>query len=370
MPPESWHILLVDDDDVDRMAVRRTLSSSGLQVTLDEAVTAAEVFQRLSPPGDKYDCLMIDCYLPGVSGLELIRDLRARGIWTPILAVTGRDDIAIEKALIGAGASDYMPKQDLHPERLARRLRYAIRVGRAEAEQAAALRLAQRAVQDRDDLLSIVSHDLRNPLNAIRIAADELADPQLDPEERKVMSAAVQRALRRAERLILDLLDVSRIEAGRLQINKVAVAVRDLLEQARGEHALLSREAGLDLQVRIEPDVGAVLVDRERILQVLGNLLGNAVRYAKGTGKLVLGARTVGNLVEISVQDHGPGIPVDQLPHVFDRFFQARQQRRAGAGLGLAIVKGIVEAHGGTAAVTSEVGKGTCFRFTLPRLAS
>lgn len=368
MPPESWRILLVDDDDIDRMAVRRTLAAAGMAVVLEEASTAEEVFTRLTPPGDQYDCLMIDCYLPGVSGLDLIRELRIRGIWTPILAVTGRDDDAIEKALISAGASDYMPKQDLRPDRLTRRLRYAIRVGRAEAEQAAALRSAQRAVQDRDDLLSIVSHDLRNPLNAIRIAADELADPQLDPEERKVMSGAVQRALRRAERLILDLLDVSRIEAGRLQIARAPVAVRDLFEQARSEHELLAREAGLDLIVSIDPQVGTVLADRERILQVLGNLLGNAVRYAKGTGKLVLAARPVGDRIEISVQDQGPGIPAEQLPYVFDRFFQSRQQRRAGAGLGLAIVKGIVEAHGGNAAVTSQVGRGCCFKFTLPRV--
>lgn len=367
MSPDKWRILLVDDDVVDRMAVRRALAATDLSVTLDEVERADEVYARLQPPGDAYDCLMVDCYLPGTSGVELIRDLRARGIMTPILAVTGQDDSAIEEALLTAGASDYLPKQDWRPDRLARRLRYTIRVGRAEANYAAALATAQRAVQDRDDLMSIVTHDLRSPLNAIRIAADELIDPDLDPEERKLMVAAVQRSLRRADRLIEDLLDVSRIEAGRITLAIGKVSPRDLLEHVRTDYELLARDAGLELNVEVGPDVGAVQADRERIAQVLGNLISNALHYARNTGILTLSAHADKNSVVFAVTDYGPGIPTEQLPFVFDRFFQARKQQRAGAGLGLAIAKGIVEAHGGTICATSTVGRGSRFAFSLPR---
>lgn len=364
---ETWRILLVDDDEVDRMAVRRALAAANLPVILDEVDRASEVYARVPPPGDAYDCLVLDFYLPGISGLDLIRDLRARGVYTPILAVTGRDDEANESALIAAGASDYLPKQEVRADRLARRLRYAIRVGRAEKTSIAALNAAQRAVQDRDDLLSIVSHDLRNPLNAIRIASDELADPALEPAERSLMVGAVQRALRRADRLIQDLLDVSRIEAGRLPISCSHVPVRELLEQGRGEYELLAREAQIELKVVVDPAVDHVYVDRERFLQVLGNLLGNAVRYARGTGEATLSAQVTDDIVEISLEDRGPGIPAEQLPYLFDRFYQVRQQQRAGAGLGLAIVKGIVEAHGGTITATSKVGCGSKFIIRLPR---
>ncbi len=365
MDPETWRILLVDDDKVDRMAVRRALSAAPIQI--DECERAADVYARLPAPGNAYDCLMIDCYLPDANGVELIRNLRAQGVSTPILAVTGQSDESIEDALIAAGASDYLPKQDWQSERLMRRIRYAIRVGRTEANYASALAVAQRAVHDRDELLSIVSHDLRNPLNAIRIAADELIDPNLEQADRALMVSAVQRSLRRADRLICDLLDVSRIDAGGLTLSCTPISAKTLLEQGRNEHALLAREGGLELTLDIEPNVGMVMADRERVLQVIGNLLSNAVRYARDTGMVMLAARNKESWVEISVVDRGPGIPADQLPHVFDRFFQASRQRRAGAGLGLAIVKGIVEAHGGSIKVHSAIGQGTRFAFTLPQ---
>jgi two-component system sensor histidine kinase/response regulator len=367
MPGERWRVLLVDDDEVDRMAVRRALAAADVSVTLDEVDRASDVYTRLVPPGDAYDCLMIDCYLPGISGVELIRELRARGITTPIVAVTGQDDSAIEEALLSAGASDYLPKQDWRPDRLARRLRYAIRVGRTEANYATALATAKRAVQDRDDLLSIVSHDLRSPLNAIRIASDELADPALDPEERKIMVGAIQRSLRRADRLIEDLLDVNRIEGGRVTLSRTRIGAQELLEQAMNDHLLQAREAGLELKVVVGPDAGVVFADRERVLQVLGNLIANALRYARNSGALVLSADNGGDFALISVTDCGPGISAEQLPYIFNRFFQARQQQRAGAGLGLAIAKGIVEAHGGTISATSTVGSGSRFTFSLPR---
>lgn len=367
MSTETWRVLLVDDDEVDRMAVRRALAAAEVSVVLDEVDRASDVYARLTPPGDAYDCLMIDCYLPGVTGVELIRELRARQVTTPILAVTGQNDSAVEDALLAAGASDYLPKQDWRPDRLARRLRYAIRVGRTEASYAAALATAKRAVQDRDDLMSIVTHDLRSPLNAIRIASDELADPALDPEERKVMVGAIQRSLRRADRLIEDLLDVSRIEAGRITLSRMRIGAQDLLEQARNDHSLQSREAGIEIKLVADVNAGQVFADRERVLQVLGNLIANAFRYARDSGTLTLSVEDGGDVALFSVADRGPGIPEEQLPFVFNRFFQARQQRRAGAGLGLAIAKGIVEAHGGTITANSTVGSGTRFTFSLPR---
>lgn len=367
MSPESWRILLVDDDAVDRMAVRRALTGAGVTVAIDERERADEVYALLPPPGDAYDCVVLDCHLPGVSGLELVRELRSRGVGTPILAITGHEDEDNERALISAGASDYLPKSEIRPATLLRRLRYAIRVGRAENNYGAALESAQRAVQDRDDLLSIVSHDLRNPLNAIRIASDELADPTLEPGERKMMVAAVQRALRRADRLIQDLLDVSRIESGRLQLSSSPVPIRELLEQARGEAESSLREAKLELKVVIDPAVGPLTVDRDRVVQVLDNLIGNATRYARGTGAITLEARRDGDLVELAVEDKGPGIKPEELPHLFDRFYQVRTKKRAGAGLGLAIAKGIAEAHGGRITAKSTLGQGSRFSLFLPQ---
>lgn len=369
MGTKILQLLLVAASEPARRTVRQALVATKLAFQLDEVEHAAEVKARLPPPGEDYHCLLIDGSLDHDAAGKLISDLRGRGVVTPILMLMSQADAeeSVEAALIAAGASDYLPRQDLQPDRLARRMRHAIRSGRAEASYAAALATAQRAVQDRDDLLSILSHDLRTPLNAIRIAADELIDPNLDAAERKVMVSAVQRSLRRADRLICDMLDVSRIEAGTLALSRTAVSAKELLEQARSEHALRSRDGGLTLELAVDAEVGMVLADRERILQVLENLLGNAARHARGGGTVTLSATTKKDKVEISVIDQGPGIAAEQLPHLFDRFYQVRHQHRAAAGLGLTIVKGIVAAHGGTIAVSSVVGKGTSFTFSLPR---
>ena len=364
MSTDSWRVLLVDTDKGDRLAVRQALQAAAPGIHLDEAAQTTEVDAALPPPGEAYDCLIVR---GDAAGVALIAALRGRGIKTPILAVTEPADQTIEDAALAAGASDYLPRQTWQPARLVRRLGYAIRVGRTEASYASAVAAANRAAHDRDELLAIVSHDLRSPLNAIRIAADELIDPSLPDDERKIMVGAVQRSLRRADRLISDLLDVSRLEAGGLTLSFTPVSAKELVEQGRSENAVLTKNAGLDLQLQVDHDLGLVMADRERILQVLGNLLSNAVRHARGSGVVTLSARNQGEQVEISVTDNGPGIPADRLSYLFDRFAKARQQHRAGTGLGLAIAKGIISAHGGTIGATSTLGKGSRFTFTLPR---
>jgi signal transduction histidine kinase len=173
--------------------------------------------------------------------------------------------------------------------------------------------------------------------------------------------------VRRSDRLIRDLLDVSKIEAGKLSVEPTAHSVEGLLEQAVRDHEVLAEERELTLRVQPMPDgMPKVIADRTRIIQVLGNLIGNAIRFTEAGGTIDLEAEHHDSVVHIRVSDTGSGIPVETLPHIFNRYWQARQQRRAGAGLGLAIAKGIVEAHSGTIWVTSEQGVGTTFTFTLP----
>ena len=364
MSTESWRVLLVDTDKGDRLAVRQALLQAAPGIHLDEAQEVAQVHTCLPPPGAAYDCLIVD---GRPSGVSLIKELRAQKVLTPILALTDPADEPSEDAVLAAGASDYLPRQHWQPGHLVRRLGCAIRVGRLEARYTSAMAAAQRAAHDRDELLAIVSHDLRSPLNAIRIASDELVDPILPDDERKVMVAAIQRSLRRADRLISDLMDVSRLEAGGLTLSFTPVSAKELLEQGRSDNEQVTRAGGLQLQLQVDHDLGLVMADRERILQVLGNLLSNAIRHARNSGLVTIAARTQGELVEISVTDQGPGIAAERLSYLFDRFAQAQKQHRAGTGLGLAIAKGIVSAHGGTINATSTLGKGTRVAFTLPR---
>ncbi|MGK3988576.1 ATP-binding protein [Sorangium sp. So ce136] len=230
---------------------------------------------------------------------------------------------------------------------------------------------AQAATRARDDLLAIVSHDLRNPLNTIAITASLLRSDLLqrkDGEEDDAVQLVdrMDRGIQRMTRLIEDLLDASRIEAGRLvvspRVERGGALVREALEAA----ASLAEAKGC--RVTQGPlDAGLeVLADRDRVLQVFSNLLGNALKFTPKGGVVSVSLCRVADLARFSVADTGPGIPSEHQPHLFDRYWKASQESRTGAGLGLYIARGIVEAHHGTVAVESTLGHGTTIHFSLP----
>ncbi len=222
---------------------------------------------------------------------------------------------------------------------------------------------AERAARARQDMLSVVSHDLRGPLNTIGIAAEEIAACTAGHAEVGRYVAAIERAAAKAERLIGDLLDVGRIDAGRLEIEPAPALVASLLDGAVADHSVEAEDGGVTLRV-VEAEPGArVLADRHRVGQVLANLLRNAIAHTRGGGQIELSARADGEHIRFEVVDDGDGIPDDVLPHLFERYYH---ERGAGTGLGLAIAKGVVEAHGGAIGVDSTPGEGARFWFTLP----
>ena len=176
----------------------------------------------------------------------------------------------------------------------------------------------------------------------------------------------VHRAAERMNRLIQDLLDVRRIDSGRMAIELRAEAVDGLLKEAMDMLRPLATAASLELDCDVDRTLPRIAADSARVLQVLSNLVGNAVKFTPAGGRVRLRAEPADREVRFSVSDTGTGIPADQLPHIFGRFWQGTSVDRRGIGLGLAIAKGIVEAHGGRIWVESEVGTGSQFIFTLP----
>jgi PAS domain S-box-containing protein len=248
-------------------------------------------------------------------------------------------------------------------------LRLLEEVGRRAAlalENSRLHRATERAVQARDDLLGIVAHDLRNPLNTILMQATYLRRPGPEVERRlRDPSEVIERAASRMNRLIQDLLDVTRMDAGRLTIDRAPLPAAQLAFDSVEAQQALAASGSLDLQVDVAPELPEIWADRDRLLQVFENLIGNATKFTARGGRITVGARAERGEVIFRVADTGAGIPADDLPHLFDRFWQARKERR-GAGLGLAIVKGIVEAHGGRIWVQSTQGQGSTFHFTVP----
>lgn len=224
----------------------------------------------------------------------------------------------------------------------------------------------QQAVRMRDEVLSIVAHDLRNPLGRILMGADLLLDISDGDETQRRQLQILRRAADGMNRLIQDLLEVSRIESGGgLAIQPEQQSVAPLITHACEMLRPAAEEKGLALDCDRSADDLTVKADRDRFLQVMSNLIGNAIKFTERGGVTVRANRDDGG-VRFSVVDTGPGIPAEALDHLFERFWQARQSRRGGAGLGLAITRGIIEAHGGQIWVESEVGRGTTFHFTLP----
>jgi len=223
---------------------------------------------------------------------------------------------------------------------------------------------ALSAIASRDAVMGFVSHDLRNPLNAILLSTCLL--PAAAPRLAKPV-AIIKRSAERMLRMIDDLLNVGSIEAGRLSIETQPEESRSLIAEAVEAMQPAVSEKSVRLETRLPAQDIVVACDRGRIMQVLTNLLTNAIKFTPEGGSITVTVTRAGTeYARFSVEDTGCGIPEEDLPHVFDRYWQAKKTSRLGTGLGLAITKGIAEAHGGTVSVESRVGLGTTFSFTLP----
>jgi signal transduction histidine kinase len=210
----------------------------------------------------------------------------------------------------------------------------------------------------------MVSHDLRNPLGAIFMCTSILLRTEERPGSRQEIER-IQRSAERMNRLIGDLLNVASIEAGQLTVDTKSCPVDPMVEETVGAHQAKARAKGLRLEREVPGALVAVECDRERILEVFGNLLDNAIKFTPEGGSIKVGAEKRGEQMLFSVADNGSGIGADELSHVFDRFWQAKKTARLGTGLGLSIAKGLVEANGGKLWVESQIGVGSTFFFTL-----
>ena len=236
-------------------------------------------------------------------------------------------------------------------------------------EHARLFNQAQEATQARDDVLAVVAHDLRNPLNTVTMAVSLMLEstPEDRVQERRQVEI-VRRAADRMNRMIQDLLEVKRMDSGRLSIDAKPEKPGDLINDTLDMLRPLATGSTIRLEANIEDGLPLVLADSSRIQQVLSNIVGNAVKFTPRNGRITVCAELIDRgEVRFGVIDTGPGIPAEQLPHIFGRFWQARKTDRRGIGLGLAIAKGIVEAHNGRIWVESHVGLGSTFYFTLPR---
>jgi signal transduction histidine kinase len=287
------------------------------------------------------------------TGLAAAALLVAAGLgWVPVLAAGGSLVAVLLSGVLALGVTDMVRRVVMNE------------VGRVTLDRL--YDEAQRIIDAREEILGIVAHDLRNPLNTISMATSLLIE-EPGPETARVSQLRIiKRSGERMNRLIQDLLSVTTIEAGRLSIVPRKVTVPDLFREAAEMLEPIAREKSITFAVMAADDLPAVRADSARVLQVLSNLVGNAVKFTPAGGSITLSAARTDGPVQCSVSDTGPGIPAAQIPRLFGKFWQAKRGDGRGVGLGLAIARGIVEAHGGTIEVRSELGHGSVFSFALP----
>jgi len=228
-----------------------------------------------------------------------------------------------------------------------------------------ALAVAERSTRVRDEVLAVVAHDLRNPVHTI-LGAAGVVDTVPDGEAHDRHVQMIERAARSMERLISDLLDVASIEKGTLSLQTgpvdLSVLVSEVVEQLENQ----ARERKIKIEREIDPGIPPITGDHDRLMQVLSNLVGNAIKFTPEEGNILVLVTRTGREAVVSVVDNGVGISRSDLPHVFDRFWRSRESSTKGAGLGLSIARGIIEAHGGKVWAESELGLGTTMTFALP----
>ncbi len=279
-------------------------------------------------------------------------------LFVPLIA---RDHVLGSLTLLRRGASPFAPEHITLAQALGTRAAYAM-------DNARLYTMAQRATRAREDVLSVVSHDLGNPLAAIRLCASALLEaPPSDVKEQRHLLQAIANSADWMTRLIQDLLDVSTIEVGKLSVERRTEQVAPIVRQALAMVGPQAQQRGVLLSSSVGEGVPAVHGDAARLIQVLTNLVGNSLKYTERGGAVTVSAAAMGDEVLLSVRDTGSGIPADQLPRIFERYYtRKRGANKSGSGLGLSIARGIVEAHGGRIWVESEVGKGTSFFVALP----
>jgi signal transduction histidine kinase len=291
-----------------------------------------------------------------------LRALRSVGVRSFMLVpLVARDGVMAVLSIMSCRADRRYDDNDLRlATELARRATLALDNARLYA-------LAQEAIQVRDRVMGVVAHDLRNPLGTILVQAAVVRRRGTDPSG--MAMDRIDRAATRMNRLIQDLLDVTRMEGGQLPVQRKHVVPGEILTETLEGQKALAASSSIELAVDVARDLPEVWADHDRLLQVFENLVGNAIKFTEPGGRITIGAAPGQAEVLFSVRDTGSGIAAADIPHLFDRFWQAKREGSEvsrGAGLGLAIVKGIIEAHGGRIWVESASGQGSAFFFTIP----
>jgi two-component system sensor histidine kinase/response regulator len=370
-------ILIVDDDPRNLLALEAVLDS--LRCRVVRAESGSDAVERCR--SDDFAAVLMDVRMPGLDGYAAASFIRqdARSARTPILFITGHDiDVAELTRTFGNTGQVESLQKPFDADVLRAKVRWWIelfRKGTRVHDLERAMDSFRAQARTKDDVLAAVAHDLKGPLSAVRLAMcilqKQTVEGVAEPAYLTTVRRQIDRALRNVDRMttiVDDLLDTARIESGTVQLELAPHEFEDILVQAVDLLQPLADQKGLELAIVSERPMGFVVCDRDRILQVFSNLIGNALKFTPAGGKVQIGTTGEADAVVVSVLDTGPGISSHDLPRVFQKYWQGeRQPGHKGIGLGLTIAKEIVLAHGGNIWAESRPNEGSRFLFSIPR---
>ncbi|MFA4992328.1 MAG: hybrid sensor histidine kinase/response regulator [Candidatus Omnitrophota bacterium] len=381
MAKEKIRVLLVEDNPTDAMIVKKILQRDHIfEYEVTHLVSGEDALLKLEDW--PYDIMILDYNLPRKNGLETLKEIKARNISMPIVMITGQGDEMVAAQLIKEGASDYLPKRENYEDSVPlmirktirefreglerRRLQEEIALKKEELEKANAQLMELDGMKS--DFVANVAHELRTPLTIIKGNLDNIEKGfagEVQPKQKEILSD-VFRVLNRLTRLVNDLLDLSRIESGKIGLNKENVNIVALAEEALKGFEKLAEDKKIALVKEFSSDAININADRDKLTQVFINLIGNALKFTD-KGSVTVKIIDMQTEAQIEIQDTGPGMEKDQLGKIFDKFVRVVAEKKEGTGLGLPIAKDIIGLHMGRIRVESETGKGSRFIFNIPK---
>lgn len=366
-------ILLVDDDEAHLAHLQASLQSAGYPVVT--AASAGEAIRKIRD--NRLALVFTELRLPSASGLDVLDEARKRDPLTVGIVLTGHSSV-VESTLqaLRQGAYDYLLKPCTASTlaAAARRGMEHYRMKRALSRQNAELEKLELKLEDKSRMIQNVSHELKNPLSVVCGYSAYLLDGPQEPkpEDLRKSLEAIHSNSQRINRLLEELLDSSRLAAHKIHLHREGFSAESLVRQMAEDTRFEAERKGLALSWECACAGTQIYADHARVMQVLSNLLGNSLKFTPPGGIVNLSAQRDGDFARFCVQDTGVGIASEDIPRLFDRFYQAEntKQEHQGLGLGLEICRGLVELHGGRIWAQSVLGLGSSFYFTLPLVAS
>lgn len=365
MDKKKLHVLVADDEDALRTTVSAWLVDEGFAV--EQASNGLDAIKLVQ--SKDYDIALLDIKMPGANGLEVLRYIKKNSVETEVVMMTGMSDVSMAVEAMKLGAKEYLTKP-VDMDQLVPQLRTLIRMRDAE----------DRIRQLQSEHTARLLYDLHNPIAGLRQSIGYLVKGMAGTvsDHQKELLGYMTNSIDRVIALLNNMMDLTKLEAGRVRLNKGISNLADLIQEVAQEFRVPLQSNKISLEAHIQPDLPAIEFDRQKIEQVVQNFLSNAVKYTAKQGAVVIHVRKVAMVMEegqqptdfvmASVFNSGPGIPKEELPLIFDRYrnVTSTKEDKKTARLGLTICQRIIEAHNGKIWVESEVNKGATFSFALP----